>query len=197
MSDTTGVTNSRRLRLGPRTRRMIRLAHIIGALGWLGVDVVIGVLAITAAVSDDPKRIVASYTALDIFAVPLLLTFGLTTLGLGLLLAWSSGWGIARHWWIVIKLGINLVLGTLAVAVLQPRIRHAAEQAALVDAGQLDQLPNIGADLVSPPFISGTALLLAAILATSKPWGTTPWGRATTRQSKERLRDIASTPTRR
>lgn len=168
---------SRRLRFGPGTRRAIRLAHIIAALGWLGVDVVIGVLAVTAAVSDVPQRIVASYTALDIFAVPLLLTFGLTTLGLGLLLAWSNGWGIVRYWWIVIKLGINLVLGTLAVAVLLPRIRHSAEQAALAEAAQLDQLHSIGADLVSPPFISGTALLLAAILATIKPWGTTPLGR--------------------
>ena len=77
-------------RLTRNPRRLLLLTHLIAALGWFGVDVVLGVLAVTGFTSDDPGRVAASYLALDTFAVPLLLAFGLTALGTGLLLGLSQ-----------------------------------------------------------------------------------------------------------
>lgn len=68
-------------RLSGGARRLVLLAHLTLALGWLGVDVVVGVLAVTGFVSDDPAQVAASYTALNAFAVPVLLVFGLGTSG--------------------------------------------------------------------------------------------------------------------
>lgn len=87
-----GTRAARTFRLTGPTRRLVRVAHLVAALGWLGVEVVIAVLAVTGFTSDDPGTVAASYTALNIFAVPLLLTFGLTTLGSGLVLSVGSGW---------------------------------------------------------------------------------------------------------
>ena len=69
-----------RRRLGRRSRRSLFLLHITAGLGWLGADLVIGILAFTAYFHDEPRVVAACYTALSIFAVPLLLTVGLVTL---------------------------------------------------------------------------------------------------------------------
>jgi purine-cytosine permease-like protein len=166
-----------RLRLGRTTRRLILLTHLIAALGWLGVDVVIGVLAVTGFTADDPTRIAASYVALNTFAVPLLLIFGLSALGSGLLLSLGSRWGIVRYWWVTAKLIINLILSGLVLVALQPRVTAAAEQVAHVDATLHDRLGTIASDLLYPAFVSGAALVAAACIAVFKPWGRTPWAR--------------------
>lgn len=166
-----------RFHLGRRSRRLVLLAHLIAALGWLGVDVVLGVLAVTGFTSNDPARVAASYTALDAFAVPLLLIFGLGTLGSGLLLSIGSRWGVLRYWWVATKLVLNLALSSLVLILLQPRLTTAAGEARRVDPTLADRLGNIPVDLLFPAFVSGAALLVAAGLGTFKPWGRTPLGR--------------------
>jgi hypothetical protein len=168
---------NRPFRLGRTARRLVLLVHLVAALGWFGVDVVLGVLAVTGFTSDDPGRVAASYLALDTFAVPLLLIFGLSTLGSGLLLSIGSGWGIIRYWWLTIKLVLNLALSGLVLILLQPRVVEAAEQAGRVDQTLRDRIGPIALNLLFPAFVSGTALLVAAVLATFKPWGRTPYGR--------------------
>lgn len=167
-------TSSFRLR-GP-TRRLARLVHLIAALGWIGVDVVLGVLAVTGFTSDDPALVAASYRALAVFAVPLLLVFGLGTLASGLLLGIGGGWGLVRYWWVVAKLGINIILSSLVLVLLQPRIAAAGAAAARADATLADRLGHIPLDLIFPAFVSGAALLGASLLGTFKPWGRTPFG---------------------
>lgn len=179
MSSPAGESRSRAgsFVLTGRMRRLTLLGHIIAALSWLGVDVAIGVLAITGFSSADPAVIAASYIALDVFAVPLLLIFGLSTLGLGLLLAAGSRWGIIRYWWVAAKLVINLVLSSLVLILLQPRLADAAAQSARIDASLRDRLGGIPLDLIFPAFVSGVLLLTAAVLGAFKPWGRTPYGR--------------------
>lgn len=173
------------MRLGRTPRRVVLLAHLIAALGWLGVDVVIGWLAVTGFTSDDPARVAASYTALEAFAVPLLLVFGLGALGSGLLLGVSSRWGVVRHWWVAVKLVINLVLSGLVLVLLQPRLQEAAAQAVRVDATLGDRLGGIPLDLMFPALVSGAALLFAAVLGVFKPRGRTPLGRRGGREESE------------
>jgi hypothetical protein len=158
-------------------RRLIRLAHLIAALGWIGVDVVFGVLAVTGFTSEDLGTVAACYRALDIFVVPLLLLFGLTTLGTGLVLSISSGWGVIRYWWVAAKLLINVILSGLVFLLLAPRLASAGVEATRIDFSLRDRLQGIPVDLLFPPFVSGAALLAASLLGTVKPWGRTPYGR--------------------
>ncbi|MCA1588399.1 MAG: hypothetical protein LC744_07050 [Chloroflexi bacterium] len=165
------------LRLRGSARRAIRLAHLVAALGWIGADVVVGVLAVTGFTSGDPGTVAASYIALHAFAVPVLLTFGLTALGSGLGLSVTSGWGIIRYWWVAAKLLINVVLSGLVLILLQPRLATASAAAVRVDVTLADRLERIPLDLLFPAFVSGAALLAASLLGTFKPWGRTPFGR--------------------
>jgi hypothetical protein len=57
---------------------------------------------------------------------------------------------------------------------LQPRVDQAA-RLAHESAGGLDRdlLGRIATDLLFPPLVSGTALVVAVLLAVYKPWGTT------------------------
>ena len=162
-----------RLRLVRSTRRVVLLVQLTASLGWFGADVVLGVLAVTGFVSDDPARVAACYTALHVFAVPVLLALGLGSLGSGLLLGLASRWGVVRTTWVLVKLVINLVLVALVPVLLQPRLAEVARQARQVDPGLVERLGRIPLDLLFPAVVSGTALLVAAVLAIWKPWGAT------------------------
>jgi len=162
-----------RLRLGRSTRRMVLLVHLTGSLGGVGADVVLGVLAVTGFVSDDPARVAACYTALHVFAVPVLVSLGLVSLGSGLVLGLASRWGVVRTRWVLVKLVITLVLVALVPVLLQPRLAEVARQARQIDPGLAERLGRIPLDLLFPAFVSGTALLVASVLAVWKPWGPT------------------------
>ena len=101
------------MRLSRRARRFLVLLHVLSAVSWLGVDLVIGVLSFTGLTTDDPRRMAVAYTGLSMFAVPLLLTVGLLCLVTGLLLGLGTRFGLLRYWWVVVKLALNLVLTTL------------------------------------------------------------------------------------
>ena len=163
-------------RLTKTARRVVRLAHLIASLGWIGVDVVFGVLAVTGFISQDLGTVAASYLALDIFVVPLLLLFGLTTLGTGLVLSIGSGWGVIRYWWVAAKLLINVILSGLVLFLLAPRLASAGAEATRIDDSLWDRLAGIPVDLLFPPMVSGVALVAASVLGTFKPWGRTAYG---------------------
>jgi hypothetical protein len=174
-------------RLGGRARRYLFLLHIAAGLGWLGVDIVIGVLAFTGYFHDDPRVIAACYTALSIFAVPVLLAVGLTSLTTGILYALGTGRGLLHWWWVTAKLCINLVLTGLVPVALLPRVREAAAEAEVIDPSLTTRLAGASSDLLFPPVVSGVALVTAAVIATAKPWGLTPHGRRRAESEKGRL----------
>ena len=66
------------------------------------------------------------------------------------------------------KLVLNLLLTGLVLVALAPEVAAHAEQARQFDAGLPAPL-EVG-QLIFPPIVSPTALLLAMILAVFKPW---------------------------
>ncbi|MGY1703940.1 hypothetical protein ACI79C_05140 [Geodermatophilus sp. SYSU D00697] len=169
----TAPTSAVRLRLGRDTRRLVLLLHLACSLGWLGADVVLGVLAVTGFTSDDPFLVASSYTALHTFAVPVLLALGLGSLASGVLLGLGSRWGVVRTRWVLVKLVLNVVLVALVPVLLQPQVTEAAALVRSTDPVLADQLGRGPLNLLFPAFVSGTALVVAAALGIWKPWGPT------------------------
>jgi hypothetical protein len=155
-------------RLGKRTRKGVLLVHIAVAGAWLGIDVVMGVLVFTALLTDDPQTAATSYQALQIFAVWPLLTAGLLCLASGVLLGLGTKYGLVRYWWVAVKLVLNIVLTTLVLFALRPGVAEAAEYGRGVERGLAGPAPT---DMIFPPVVSTTALLIAMILSVYKPWG--------------------------
>ena len=158
-----------RWRLGARTRKSVLLDHIASAGAWLGVDVVMAVLVFTALVTDEDRTKALSFQALELVAVWPLLATGLICLLRGVLLGLSSRYGLVRYWWVAAKLVLNLLLTGLVLVALAPEVAAHAEQARRFVA---EEPATLEVDqLIFPPIVSPTALLVAMALAVFKPWG--------------------------
>jgi hypothetical protein len=158
-----------RWRLGAGTRKGVLVVHIASAGAWLGIDVVMAVLVFTALATDDNRTKALSFQALELVAVWPLLVTGLVCLLTGLLLGLGSKYGLVRYWWVAVKLVLNLLLTGLVLVALAPEVAAHAEQARRFLAGEPTAL-GVG-DLIFPPIVSPTALLVAFVLAVFKPWG--------------------------
>lgn len=168
---------ARAWRLSRRARRLTLLVHVVTSVSWIGVDLVMLVLAITGLTSTDPQLVAASYVALHRFAILLLLPVGLLALASGLLLGWGTRFGVLRYWWVVVKLILNIVLTVLVLVALRPSLNEAARESAHIDASLLDRLGQVSSGLMFPPIVSIATLLFATVLGIYKPWGRTGRGR--------------------
>jgi hypothetical protein len=158
-----------RWRLGARTRKSVLVLHIASAGAWLGIDVVMAVLISTALLTDDDRTKALSFRALELVAVWPLLTTGMVCLLTGVVLGLASRYGLVRYWWVAVKLVLNLLLSGLVLVALAPEVSQAAARARLFESGQ--QVALTVGDLIFPPIVSPTALLVAMVLAVFKPWG--------------------------
>ena len=155
--------------MGTRSRKGVLAVHIVSAGVWIGIDVVMAVFVFTALFADDENTKALCYRALELFAVWPLLTAGLVCLASGVVLGFGTKWGLMRYWWVAIKLVLNIVLTALVPIALRPEVTKAAEQGWRYAAGEPASL--VVGNLIFPPIVSPTLLLVAFVLAVFKPWG--------------------------
>ena len=161
--------SNRSWRLGARTRKGVLVVHIVSAGVWIGIDVVMAVLIFTALLANDDNTKALCFRALELFAVWSLLTAGLVCLASGVVLGLGTKYGLVRYWWVAIKLVLNILLTALVPIALQPEVSRAAEQGWRFTAGEPASL--VVGNLIFPPIVSPSALLIAVVLAVFKPWG--------------------------
>jgi hypothetical protein len=70
---------------------------------------------------------------------------------------------------VAVKLALNVALVALVPLALRPQVIEKAEQGRRFVAGEPASLA-VG-DLIFPPLVSPTLLLVALVLAVFKPWG--------------------------
>jgi hypothetical protein len=157
-----------RWRMRPRTRKGVLVAHIVAAGGWIGLDVMLGVLVFTPLLTSDTAVTALCYQAMPLLFWPILVS-GLTSLVTGVVLGLGTHHGLVRNWWVLVKLVLNIVLTSLVVVLLGPGMDDAAEAGRRLAAG----VPA-GIDvstMVFPPLVSGASLVVATVLSVYKPWG--------------------------
>lgn len=164
----TGKARDRAWRLRPATRKAVLVVHRVSAGAWIGMDVVMGVLIFTALGGDDETKALC-FRALGLFAGWPLLATGLLCLASGVLLGLGTAHGLLRYWWVAVKLVLNVVLVFLIAVLLRPGGAELAERGRQYAAG-LPVTLAVG-ELVFPPIVSTSALIIATILAVFKPWG--------------------------
>lgn len=155
-------------RMRPRTRKAVLVAHIVTAGAWIGLDVMLGVLVFTPLLTTDPATVALCYQAMPLLYRPILLS-GLACLATGVVLGVGTHHGLVRHWWVLVKLALNILLTALVVVLLGPALADAAELGRQLAAGAAVDVDT--SNLVFPPVVSGTALVVATVLAVYKPWG--------------------------
>jgi hypothetical protein len=158
----------------PVLRKSVRTVHVLFTVGWLGAVAAFLALAMAGLNSQDAQTVSAAYIAMDLITrlvivplslVPLLLTGPVLSLG--------TPWGLFRHYWIVVKLVVNLLSTAILLLHLKPisYLARAAAEGALTTADRPLQIQMAVASSAGL-----LALLFATALAVLKPRGVTGYG---------------------
>ncbi|GAA2385039.1 hypothetical protein Cme02nite_65530 [Catellatospora methionotrophica] len=154
-------------RLPRNARRFLLTVHVVTSVGWLGVAYALLVMALSARASDDPGSRATTYALMLSFDNAAMLPLGLAALVTGVVLGVGSHWGVLRHWWVAVKLVLNI-----AVLVVPMLTRHPA-LADAVDAARAGLLTDPAQQVLDGSVASVIVLTFATILSTYKPWGRT------------------------
>ncbi|MEV0894577.1 hypothetical protein [Promicromonospora sp. MEB111] len=155
--------------LPPRVRKAVLTVHIVSAGAWIGIDVLVAVLA-GIGLGGGPAAVRGlALRALAEFVVTPMLVSALVCLTSGVLLGLATQWGLVRYWWVAVKLVTNLVLCTLILVALRPGMADVGAAGGAIEAGRVPATDL--SFLVFPPTVSLTALAVATVLSVYKPWG--------------------------
>lgn len=162
--------------ISPVLRKATLTLHIAVSVGWMGAAAAYLVVAATALASNDPARMRAAYSTLELLGWSVIVPLCFAALVSGLVQSLGTPWGLFRHYWVVAK----LVLTAAATGVLlahMPAVSHAASLAAEGLSAPATRHGSVPASLVVHA-AGGLAVLLAiTTVSVFKPWGLTPWGR--------------------
>jgi hypothetical protein len=141
-------------------RRLVLTAHVSTSVGWLGAVVAFLPLAVAALVSQDAVTVRAIQTGMGWIGWYALVPLSLASLLTGLVQSLGTEWGLLRHYWVLLKLVLNVFAsGVLLLFMQRLGTAFMGGDAPLVHGG------------VALPL-----LLVATILSIYKPRGLTPYG---------------------
>jgi hypothetical protein len=147
--------------LSPPWRKLVLTAHVITAVGWLGVDLVLLTLGISALAGADPDLV---YPAQSLVGRVLFAPLSVLVWLIGVINAFFTPWGLFKHWWVQVKLLLTTLMLVLVLVALYPGLVEAGEL-----RGALPRQDQI--NMVVAPAVSSSLLIFATVLSTYKPWG--------------------------
>jgi len=162
-------------RLTPALRKTLLVLHIVAGIGWMGVDIALLILLLTARTTDDPMLVASGLNAIRMIVPVAVPPLSLTILATGLLLGLGTQWGLLRYWWVLVKLVLSLIMTVLVFVSLVPGVSQLyvlAATTASADAVRAS-LGDVLTGLLFPPIVSFSMLGIATVLSIFKPWGRT------------------------
>ena len=169
---------------GPRLRKSTLTVHVVASVGWLGAVIAFLGLSIIGFVSHDAAVVNAVRVALYAGGWSVLVPLSVASLLSGILQSLGTPWGLLRHYWVVVKLWVNVLASVVLVLYMQT----------LASLAQIARVPGASpgyqaASALSPVIHSAGALLLlvvATILSVFKPRGRTRYGQAKASRGRPR-----------
>jgi hypothetical protein len=138
-------------------RRALLTAHIVCSVALLGDVAGFLAVAVRAATTDDHSLAAASYDLLAMFSAVFGIPLSFGALLTGLALTRVTKWGVRRHRWVTVKLGLIASVILVGSFVLGPSVAAAQE----TGSGSVAILLGSAYDVV--------ALTLATGLSVYKP----------------------------
>jgi len=160
--------------LTPLLRKFVLTAHITFAVGWLGAVAAFLALAITGLISQDVQLVRAVYLVMAVIARFVIVPLSFAPLLTGPVLSLGTPWGLFRHYWILVKLGIT-ILSTIILQIHLRPITLLASAAAKTAVFSAD-LHGMQIQMVVASVAALLALLVTTGLAVYKPRGMTAYG---------------------
>ena len=168
----------------PRLRKFALTAHITASVGWLGTVAAFLALAVAGLSNQDAQMVRGAYLAMGLMAWYVILPLCLTSLLTGLIQSLGTRWGLFRHYWVLMKLVIN-VLSTMILLIHMQPISYLAGVAAETSLSSGDHL-QVRIQMVVASGAAVLALLVATTLSVYKPRGMTAYGRRKQHEEQER-----------
>lgn len=155
-------------------RKLALTLHVTASVGWFGAVASFLVLAIVGVTAAEPERIRGAYVAMELVGWYAIVPSSLASLATGLIQSLGTKWGLFRHYWVVIKLLLN-VLATLVLLAHMTAVGRVA-RAALDRPLAAGDLHGIRIQLIADAAAALAVVLLAIVLSIYKPKGLTRYG---------------------
>jgi len=171
----------------PTLRRVTFTTHITSSVGWVGAAMAFLALAVIGFTSDDERTVRGAYLLMAPAAWFVLVPLAHASLLSGIALSLGTTWGLFRHYWVVLKLGIT-VFATVILLIYIGTFRQMAGVAA-------DPVLDLAAVRNASPIIHAVLalilLLAATVLGVYKPFGMTAYGRRTHDDQRQAVSSIS------
>ncbi|RRO15433.1 hypothetical protein EIL87_15320 [Saccharopolyspora rhizosphaerae] len=172
MTATQQTQQTRTFRLPARARRAVLLLHVVAGVGWFGIAAVTFVLTLAMLTRSDSAVVRAGYEFHELLIASLARPASLITLGTGLVLSTGTKWGIAQHYWPLVK----LVLTVATIAITASLAPGWIATAARLSSGSVD---SAQVNLVGMAAFHLLTVGAATWLSIYKPGGRTRWAART------------------
>jgi hypothetical protein len=157
--------------MAPGLRKFALTVHLTVSVGWIGAVIAYLALGVSAVTSEDPQTVRAAWIAMEVTGWYVIVPLALAALLTGVIMSLGTAWGLFRHYWVLISLGLT-VFSTVILLLHMPTVSALADMAQAADSGHLAEL---GGDLLHPG-VGLLVLLVIAGLNVYKPRGLTPYG---------------------
>ena len=158
--------------MAARARKVLLTVHVLASVGWVGAIAGFLVLAVVGLTSDDAQRVRGVYLASEPLALYAIVPLALASLITGVVQSLVTSWGLVRHYWVIVKLGITLFACGILLLYTQT-VNQVADVAARGDS-DLDAMRS--ASFLLHAGVGVLLLLIATVLAVFKPRGLTRRG---------------------
>ena len=160
--------------MGARLRKFALTAHVACSVGSLGAIAGFLALAIVGLTNQDAPIVRAAYLAMDLTAWFVIVPMVLAALLTGLVQALGTTWGLFRHYWVLVKLLLTVLVGVVLLLQLEliGYLADVAAETTLLDA-------DLRALRTSPVLHAAgglLVLLVPLVLSLYKPRGMTRYG---------------------
>ncbi|RWQ59493.1 hypothetical protein [Mesorhizobium sp.] len=158
----------------PGLRKFALTAHVTSSVGTLGAVAGFLALAVAGLNSEDSQMVRAAYLAMELTAWFVIVPLALASLLTGLVQSLGTPWGLLRHYWVVTKLLLT-VLVTIVLLLQMELIGYLAD----VSAETMLSSADLRVLRMSPVIHAAgglLVLLVPVVLSLYKPRGLTPYG---------------------
>ena len=163
------------MRMTLRLRQAALTAHVACSVGWLGAVAASLALAVAGLGHTDMELARAAYRSMDLVVWALIVPLSAASLSTGLLQALGTRWGLFRHYWVVVKLLLTLVVTIVLVVHTEP-IGYMADAAGRGPVAGAE-FHHLRWQIVGDAGAALLVLLGVTALSIVKPWGMTRYGR--------------------
>ena len=158
----------------PGLRKFALTAHVTSSVSTLGAVAGFLALAVAGLASKDSQMVRAAYLAMELTARYVIIPLVFASLLTGIVQSLGTPWGLFRHYWVLVKLLLNILV-TIVLLLQMDGIGYVADVAAETALSDTDLL-GLRRSIVTHAVGGLLVLLVPVALSLYKPRGMTRYG---------------------